>query len=628
VIPFRVYSDKTVLQAAKDRIAWLFDEFPHVITTTSGGKDSVCNFHLALEVARKKNRLPLNVMFLDQEIEWEASIAVIRAKMEHPEVKPFWMQIPFQLSNSTSASEEWLYCWDPKKKDLWMRPQESYSYKENVYGKVRFNELLTEIPRFLFNGEPVAILGGVRCEESPARTLGLTSKALWKWATWGQGSRAQYGVRTFYPLYDWHTSDVWKAIHDHKWKYNCNTGDALIWMGDYTFKRIDQVKAGDVVIGWTHGKTHRQDSLIKTTVEAVGQRKSAVVKIRLESGRVLRCTLDHRWLCRKRGHVGQGQWEYRPVVVGDTVAFVVDPCDPEEPITQWGAWLGGVWDSEGHRSVIVQSRKQNPEVCERIEDALKFLGVHYGVREYDHQNPGMLQFRLVGGPGGRENSRSNLVRFVNKTKPVKAGRLDGVILGNRFRRPDRVVSIEADGEALVYGLQTGTRNYVARGYASSNSIYDAYYQYGFGIKEMRISNFHHETSVQNMFVVQEVEPHTYSKAVARLAGLDSAAKFGFHDYFPKELPYMFASWKEYRDYLLEKLIAREDWRKIMARRFARDDRDLFPFLGDKLHRMHVASVCVNDWEGVKCGNLRAEAKTRKMEYERRKADAAKSSSAS
>lgn len=366
MIPFRVYSDKTVLEAAKERIAWLFDEFPNVVTTTSGGKDSVVNFHLALEVARAKNRLPLNVMFLDQEIEWQASIDVIRAKMEHPDVKPFWMQIPFQLSNSTSASEEWLYCWEPKKKHLWMREQESCSYKENTFKKVRFNELLSEIPRYLFNGEPVAILGGVRCEESPSRTLGLTSRAVWKWATWGQASRAKYGVRTFYPLYDWHTSDVWKAIHDHGWQYN--------------------------------------------------------------------------------------------------------------------------------------------------------------------------------------------------------------------------------------------------------RIYDAYYQYGMGIKDMRISNFHHETSVKNMFVVQECEPDTYNRAVARLAGLDCAAKLGTADYFPKQLPYMFRSWREYRDYLLEKLIAKEDWRKIMAKRFAKDDEVLFSMLGDKLHQMHVASVVVNDWEGVKSRNMSATAGVRKYAY--------------
>lgn len=134
MIPFRVYSDQTVLEAAKMRLEFLFNEFPHIVVTTSGGKDSVVNFHLALEVARKLKRLPLNVMFLDQEIEWEASIEVIRAKMEHPEVKPYWMQIPFKLSNSTSASENWLYCWDEAKRDVWMRPQESYSYKHSIAG--------------------------------------------------------------------------------------------------------------------------------------------------------------------------------------------------------------------------------------------------------------------------------------------------------------------------------------------------------------------------------------------------------------------------------------------------------------------------------------------------------------
>ena len=35
MVPFRVYSNHSVLETAKARIAWLFDEFPHVIT----GKD-------------------------------------------------------------------------------------------------------------------------------------------------------------------------------------------------------------------------------------------------------------------------------------------------------------------------------------------------------------------------------------------------------------------------------------------------------------------------------------------------------------------------------------------------------------------------------------------------------------
>jgi len=368
--PFRIYGDKNVLEAAKARIGWVYDNFPNVVTTTSGGKDSVINFHLALEVARAKGRLPLNVMFLDQEIEWQASIDVIRAKMEHPDVKPMWMQIPFKLFNSTSQSEHWLYCWDPAKKDRWMRPQESYSYKENVFKMDRFNPLLTEIPSVLFNRQPVAILGGVRCEESPGRTLGLTTAAAYKWVTWGKVHSHKHKVYLFYPLYDWHTSDVWKAIHDHGWQYN--------------------------------------------------------------------------------------------------------------------------------------------------------------------------------------------------------------------------------------------------------RIYDAYYQYGMGIKQMRISNFHHETSVQNMFVVQEMEPDTYNRACARLAGLSGAAHLAGDGFTPTECPPMFRDWIEYRDYLLEHIIEREDWRILFRRRFAKQDIELAPVLGNKLFRVQVTSILTNDWEGIKTANLNAQANVRTYKHLKRK----------
>jgi predicted phosphoadenosine phosphosulfate sulfurtransferase len=357
--PFRVYLKDNVLEAAKKRIAWIFDEFPNVVTTTSGGKDSVVNFHLTLEVARKKNRLPVNVLFLDQEIEWQGSISIVRGKMEHPDVRPLWMQIPFRLFNSSSATENWLHCWDPAKEHLWMRPKESYSFKENVYRYDRFNPLLTEIPSAVFNRQPVAVIGGVRCEESPSRTLGLTKAACYKWVTWGKVHSKRHNCYQFNPLYDWHTSDVWKAIHEHGWPYN--------------------------------------------------------------------------------------------------------------------------------------------------------------------------------------------------------------------------------------------------------PIYDAYHQYGMGIKQMRISNFHHETSIQNMFVVQEVEPETYNRAVNRLAGLDSAAKFGFADFFPRELPGMFGDWKEYRDYLLENMIQRDDWKVRFRKRFAKQDAELGDILGKRLWQVQITSILTNDWEGIKTANFDAQA---------------------
>ena len=64
------------------------------------------------------------------------------------------------------------------------------------------------------------MLGGVRCEESPSRTLGLTNHATYKWITWGKVLDKKDDHYTFYPIYDWSYMDIWKSIHDQGWEYS------------------------------------------------------------------------------------------------------------------------------------------------------------------------------------------------------------------------------------------------------------------------------------------------------------------------------------------------------------------------------------------------------------------------
>ena len=108
----KIFLKENVFEAALDRIRYIFDEFPTVIASISGGKDSTVIFHLALQVAREKGRLPLKVFFLDQEAEWDSVIDNVRGIMSHPDVEPLWLQIPFRLFNATSARSPWLYCWE------------------------------------------------------------------------------------------------------------------------------------------------------------------------------------------------------------------------------------------------------------------------------------------------------------------------------------------------------------------------------------------------------------------------------------------------------------------------------------------------------------------------------------
>jgi predicted phosphoadenosine phosphosulfate sulfurtransferase len=213
----RVYTGASVLDAAKDRIRVLFDEFEQIVVSFSGGKDSTVILNLAIEVAREKGRLPVAVVFLDQEAEWNAVIEYMRRVQARPEVDLLWLQMPFKLSNSSSTDVDFLDCWAEGAE--WMREKEPASVKENRYGVVRFHALFPAISKVEFGDRSTAWITGVRAQESPSRSAGATAKATYKWITWGKIIDKDLSHYNFHPIYDWEISDVWKAIHSHGWDY-------------------------------------------------------------------------------------------------------------------------------------------------------------------------------------------------------------------------------------------------------------------------------------------------------------------------------------------------------------------------------------------------------------------------
>jgi predicted phosphoadenosine phosphosulfate sulfurtransferase len=362
----RIYRSVSVFDAAIERIRWLFDEFPNVICSVSGGKDSTVIFHLCLQVAREKGRLPLKVLWFDQEAEWQATVDMVSEWMRHPDTEPLWFQMPIRLFNATSATDHWLDCWNLAKRDDWVHPQVDISLKDNTYGTDRFHHLFDAVITQRYLGIPTANIGGVRAEESPGRLVGLTYAPKYKWVTWGKrlgNSREHF---TFYPIYDWSYTDVWKAIVSNHWRYN--------------------------------------------------------------------------------------------------------------------------------------------------------------------------------------------------------------------------------------------------------RIYDAQYRYGIPVPHMRVSNVHHETAVNALWYMQELEPDTYERLVRRVGGIDMAGKMGRSDYFVSSLPSMFGSWREYRDYLLEHLVLRPEWRDSFRKWFQRHDNAFGEQLGDAKYIAQVNAILVNDWEGVVMGNMLTGAQAAKAKH--------------
>jgi predicted phosphoadenosine phosphosulfate sulfurtransferase len=135
-----------------------------------------------------------------------------------------------------------------------------------------------------------------------------------------------------------------------------------------------------------------------------------------------------------------------------------------------------------------------------------------------------------------------------------------------------------------------------------NRHYDYLYMYGMPISKMRVSNVHHETAVASLFHLQEIDPVLYNALTKRLKGIDMAGKFK-DEFFIHDLPYMFADWREYRDYLLEKL-ATDERRETFRKKFESTEKIYNGTrFEDKLLKEHVNCLIANDYHFTKLDNF-------------------------
>jgi len=209
----KIYYKDTVLQASLKRTEYVYEHFGEkTYVSFSGGKDSSVCLELAHIVAEKMGLLPVNVMWLDQEAEWDMTVDYAKYVFNLPWVKPYWIQAPFILDNSLNGNDGGLHCWQGKA----MREKDPIAIHE-IPGseKLVFGKMLDKIQDVFFPGG--CALYGVRCEESPARRKGLTNiKKFIGPEVWGAGLPHRRAA----VIYDWTLSDVWKFINERRLEYN------------------------------------------------------------------------------------------------------------------------------------------------------------------------------------------------------------------------------------------------------------------------------------------------------------------------------------------------------------------------------------------------------------------------
>lgn len=204
-----------VFDAARQRIGKVFDDFPRIYVSFSAGKDSSVLLHLALAEAQRRGR-KIGVLLVDLEAQYAATVAHAREmfSLYKDHIEPYWVALPLNLRNAVSQFEPQWMCWDPARRDDWVRePDDSSITDESFFPFFRrgmeFEEFVPAFGEWFAGGKLCACLVGIRSDESLNRwrTIASKRKASFEglaWTTFVSGT-----VYNAYPIYDWRTEDIW-----------------------------------------------------------------------------------------------------------------------------------------------------------------------------------------------------------------------------------------------------------------------------------------------------------------------------------------------------------------------------------------------------------------------------------
>lgn len=219
------YLSTDVNTATDQRISFLFDEFEKICVSFSGGKDSTVLLHKVLCEAVKRDRT-VDVLFIDWEAQYQATINHVAEMMQHPNVNPFWICLPITTCNESSVYQQNWTAWHPDEKDRWVRPLPEHAITDPAYFPfytfgMTFEEFIPAWNKWYAKNDPAAFLIGIRADESLNRFRSVKKserRKNYKGLQWSTQETAQ-GF-SFYPLYDWHVEDIWAFLGNSSLPYN------------------------------------------------------------------------------------------------------------------------------------------------------------------------------------------------------------------------------------------------------------------------------------------------------------------------------------------------------------------------------------------------------------------------
>lgn len=205
----------SVIDAARQRIAWTFDSFEKVYLSFSAGKDSTVMLHLVADEARTRG-VRFGLLLVDLEGQYKMTIEHAESMIEEfsDVVEPYWCCLPISLRNAVSVYEPKWICWDKDKRDDWIRPVPKIGIADESFFEffekgMEFEEFVPLFGEWYAKGKSCACFVGIRTDESLNRYRTIASSKKVTKDGRQYTTKVTDNVFNVYPIYDWRTEDIW-----------------------------------------------------------------------------------------------------------------------------------------------------------------------------------------------------------------------------------------------------------------------------------------------------------------------------------------------------------------------------------------------------------------------------------
>ena len=255
----------------------------------------------------------------------------------------------------------------------------------------------------------------------------------------------------------------------------CFRAGTKIMMADLSWKNIEDVRVGDVVVGIDEeppgDKQYRRlrKAIVEATMVTPGK-ETFVVETTHGS---FEATAEHPMLAMQIGRRNIARWA--PVSTlqpGDRLRWVAPPSEVNP--TREAGYLAGFFDGEGNLSVVkgknhvkrisISGAQHLNRVYNEVKRCMESQGYAYTESVHQHE-----KYRDVGyiNVAGR---LSDKLRFLNEVRPLRLLKeFDIDNMAGRDQYCAIVKSVRPLARSVpVYNLQTSTSTYIANGFAAHN----------------------------------------------------------------------------------------------------------------------------------------------------------------